>query len=231
MDASRHIGVVANPTMSLRLFMDDESMTTTVLMERLGLLSKTERHLKVDAINKTTFNLCHWKGTVEYDVREWLPLNRNGISKSLVFGDAHVATMLAAPSVPEKTVVSQQVALVHTLIGTLCDAHPHFVHCIVATSAKCDEFSGSAVLEQVTQMGILESARMYRKGYAEHATHHEFVERYRPLIQSMGLDTSGGNDTAIASALVSALKMESGLWDEILIGKFRVMVKAIHRPF
>lgn len=69
MDAARHIGVVANPTMSLRSLMEDESMTTTVLMERLGLLSKTERHLKVDAINKTTFNLCHWKGTVEYDVR------------------------------------------------------------------------------------------------------------------------------------------------------------------
>lgn len=158
-------------------------------------------------------------------------LNRNGISNSLVFGDAHVATMLAAPSIPENTVVSQQVALVHALIGTLCDAHPHFVHCIVATSVKCDEFSGSAVLEQVTQMGILESARMYRKGYAEHATHREFVEQYRPLVQSMGLDTSGGNDTAIASALVSALKVESGLWDEILIGKFRVLVKAIASSF
>lgn len=63
----------------------------------------------------------------------------------------------------------------------------HFVRCVKPNSSQvAGSFDSKLVLHQLRCSGVLEVARIARAGYPTRYLHHEFAERYKPLLPHLG---------------------------------------------
>uniref|UniRef100_A0A183V3M7 Myosin motor domain-containing protein n=1 Tax=Toxocara canis TaxID=6265 RepID=A0A183V3M7_TOXCA len=182
--------------------------------------------------SKSYFAIRHFAGIVHYNAVGWIEKNKDVLSESLVsvLKSSHKDTLtnrifaeysskldiwtrvLKGTTVAQKR--SERVTLrsishsnresLYNLMKMLEVTTPHFVRCIVANR---DNVSGmidaTLVLNQIAYNGILEAARIYRKGFSNQIEFFKFHRRYSILTPEES--ASSKDDRHVADAMLRKL--------------------------
>jgi len=148
------------------------------------------------------FAICHYAGTVTYNLTGWLEKNKDPLNDTVVdllkkgtntlivtvFEDHPGQTGDAGGGKGKgksggfKTVSSGYRDQLQNLMRTLNATHPHFIRCIVPnetkTPGKCD---AGLIMHQLTCNGVLEGIRICRKGFPNRMMYPDFKNRYKIL--------------------------------------------------
>merc|ERR1719209_115666 len=148
------------------------------------------------------FAICHYAGTVTYNLTGWLEKNKDPLNDTVVdllkkgtnslivtvFEDHPGQTGDAGGGKGKgksggfKTVSSGYRDQLQNLMRTLNATHPHFIRCIVPnetkTPGKCD---AGLIMLQLTCNGVLEGIRICRKGFPNRMMYPDFKNRYKIL--------------------------------------------------
>ncbi|CBY20534.1 unnamed protein product [Oikopleura dioica] len=168
-----------------------------LIKPRNGVKRKFEAH----------FELCHYAGTVGYNITDWLLKNKDPLNNSVVslYKNSKEATVRAiweSYESPEDAAKAQKsgkggkrkkggsfqtVSSIHReglkrLMVNLRSTDPHFVRCIIPNERKCPgDMDNNLVLHQLRCNGVLEGIRICRKGFPSRVVYEDFRQRYRIL--------------------------------------------------
>ncbi|PKY38336.1 glycosyltransferase family 2 protein [Rhizophagus irregularis] len=99
------------------------------------------------------------------------------------------------PEISSKPKVSCVATQISSALDELCDTleetTPWYVFCIRPNDTQLpNQFDPKVVQSQVKSFGLTEIAKKLQFDYTISFTHEEFLERYEPILDSMGLDQS-----------------------------------------
>ncbi|XP_056148609.1 myosin-7-like [Lampris incognitus] len=152
------------------------------------------------------FALCHYAGTVDYNINNWLVKNKDPLNETVVglyqksalkllsvlfagYSGADSASTDGSGKKEKKKKGSsfQTVSALHRenlnkLMTNLRSTHPHFVRCIIPNETKTPgAMENPLVMHQLRCNGVLEGIRICRKGFPNRILYGDFRQRYRIL--------------------------------------------------
>jgi len=153
------------------------------------------------------FAICHYAGTVTYNITGWLEKNKDPLNDTVVDQlkkASNNLTVLCFADHPGqsgdagggkggkkggkksgggfKTVSSGYRDQLSSLMTTLHSTSPHFIRCIVPNETKTPGAVDAAlIMHQLTCNGVLEGIRICQKGFPNRMPYADFKHRYKIL--------------------------------------------------
>nr|CAD7453412.1 unnamed protein product [Timema tahoe] len=154
------------------------------------------------------FAICHYAGTVSYNLSGWLEKNKDPLNDTVVDQFKKSSNKLLVEifadhpgqsGAPEAgggggkggrgkkgggfaTVSSSYKEQLNNLMTTLRSTQPHFVRCIIPNELKqAGLIDSHLVMHQLTCNGVLEGIRICRKGFPNRMVYPDFKLRYKIL--------------------------------------------------
>eukprot|EP00755_Sulcionema_specki_P032642 Sspe_Gene.99187::Locus_72610_Transcript_1_1_Confidence_1.000_Length_3508::g.99187::m.99187/K10357/MYO5; myosin V len=135
------------------------------------------------------FAIHHYAGKVAYDVSEFVPKNKDLVSKEILDMVRSSENELIAGLVPpesadpkKKTVSTTFKESLTELLAMIEQTTPNWVRCIRPNPQKvADKFDAVSVLDQLTCSGVVETVKQRQQGFCYRIRFDDFFSRYSIL--------------------------------------------------
>jgi len=176
------------------------------------------------------FAICHYAGTVTYNLSGWLEKNKDPLNDTVVdqlkkSTSSLVVELFAdhpgqsAPAEAKggkkkktggfKTVSSGYREQLNSLMTTLHSTHPHFIRCIVPNLTKTPgAVNAGLIMHQLTCNGVLEGIRICQKGFPNRMLYPDFKHRYKILAAEVMANEKDDKTAAEKTFVLAGLDKE-----------------------
>nr|XP_032802960.1 unconventional myosin-Ic-like [Petromyzon marinus] len=155
------------------------------------LTHKLGDHKNRREIKRDEFQLRHYAGEVNYNVKGFLDKNQDLLLRNLKevmcgAGNMIIKECFCPQELNEKkwpgTIGAQFKSSLGKLMEILMSKDPSYVRCIKPNNEKqADAFDDTVVRHQIKYLGLVESVRVRRAGFAYRRKYHFFLQRYKSL--------------------------------------------------
>ena len=215
----------------------DMTYRDKLLKQHLGKCPQLIKPRNMKRKFEAHFEICHYAGTVGYNVTDWLLKNKDPLNNSVVqlfksSTEAVVRSIWESYVSPEDapkggkgkggkrakggafvTVSGLHREGLNRLLTNLRSTDPHFVRCIIPNEFKRPGFTDcNLVLHQLRCNGVLEGIRICRKGFPSRVVYDEFKQRYRILDPNVCPDGPGDCKKATEDLMASIAQKD---WEGI----------------
>eukprot|EP01012_Entosiphon_sulcatum_P005443 TRINITY_DN12412_c0_g1_i1.p1 TRINITY_DN12412_c0_g1~~TRINITY_DN12412_c0_g1_i1.p1 ORF type:complete len:1247 (-),score=285.50 TRINITY_DN12412_c0_g1_i1:61-3801(-) len=173
--------------------------------------AKKHPNFEKKPLQKTSFTIKHYAGSVSYEVADFLEKNRASLKDELKLLFRTSACPLVKEMLPEPvdkrgrapTVSGTFREQIGALMAMINSTNPHWIRCIKPHPAKKPLlFHPVKVMEQLRCSGVLDTVKQRKAGYPIRIPHRLFMTRYRLLsAQKPDQADPAGSCRAILSAL------------------------------
>eukprot|EP01012_Entosiphon_sulcatum_P014773 TRINITY_DN1978_c0_g1_i1.p1 TRINITY_DN1978_c0_g1~~TRINITY_DN1978_c0_g1_i1.p1 ORF type:complete len:1125 (+),score=190.79 TRINITY_DN1978_c0_g1_i1:31-3405(+) len=195
----------------LKLLDDECSLGKGTDLGFLASVAKTcakNPYFEKKPLDKTTFTIKHYAGSVSYEVANFLEKNKDALKDGMrqlmrESEDPFIKELLPPPVDKRGRAASvgsffkDQLAQLMELINS---TNPHWIRCIKPHPAKKKRmFDPVTVMNQMRSAGVLETVKIRAAGFPIRMTFDNFVSRYQII-----LGTESVSDTKAATANILA---------------------------
>ncbi|XP_061659546.1 unconventional myosin-Ic-like isoform X2 [Syngnathoides biaculeatus] len=177
------------------------------------------------------FRLLHYAGEVNYDVAGFLEKNNDSLNRSLKEVMRQSDNQIIRLCFSREEVTEQkrpQMAAgrlkksLLKLSDLLAAKEPSYVRCVKANDTKQPgQFDQVLVRHQVRYLGLMETLRVRRAGFAYRRSFEAFLQRYKPLCPATWPNWYGSVEDGVA-ALVEHLGYHEG---EYKLGRSKIFIR------
>eukprot|EP01059_Diplonema_ambulator_P004813 TRINITY_DN14549_c0_g1_i2.p1 TRINITY_DN14549_c0_g1~~TRINITY_DN14549_c0_g1_i2.p1 ORF type:complete len:1164 (+),score=365.61 TRINITY_DN14549_c0_g1_i2:90-3494(+) len=178
-------------------------------------------------MNRQSFGVRHYAGTVMYTVEGWRDKNMDTLKDQLKLlmrtsTNTFISGLIELPPPPETVRRKPTVSRIYKgqlqeLMGIINSSNPHWIRCIKPHHSKKPRmFHGQEVMSQLRSAGVLETVRIRKMGYSVRLPFEHFIARYRTLAGT------GGKARDICQAVLDKLEIRLDMGQ---VGKTKVFLK------
>eukprot|EP01060_Flectonema_neradi_P036262 TRINITY_DN6929_c2_g1_i3.p1 TRINITY_DN6929_c2_g1~~TRINITY_DN6929_c2_g1_i3.p1 ORF type:complete len:1203 (+),score=274.30 TRINITY_DN6929_c2_g1_i3:110-3610(+) len=182
----------------------------------LGFLSKItdacskNEFFQKKALDRTTFTIHHYAGSVSYEVEGFLEKNRDTLKDAMKLlmrasTNNFIANLLPPPverSGPKLTVGGFFKSQLKDLMDLINSTNPHWIRCVKPHPAKKPlHFDGVSTMHQLASAGVLGTVKIRKAGFPVRIRFEDFVQRYS-IIKDGGV--SADHRTAAAEIIAAS---------------------------
>ncbi|KAJ9464362.1 Myosin-2 [Diplonema papillatum] len=176
-------------------------------------------------LDRDTFGIRHYAGTVMYTVDGWREKNMDTLKNTIkqlvrTSTDNFIKNVLPAPVeiVGRKPTVARIYKnQLQELMGVVNATNPHWIRCIKPHNCKQPRnFHGQEVMNQLRSAGVLETVRIRKMGFSVRLSFADFVARYRCIT------TVKGRPRDVCAGVLKALGLGPQMGQ---VGKTKVFLK------
>ncbi|KAL9644311.1 hypothetical protein ABK040_005772 [Willaertia magna] len=190
------IGIIEGKPLGIYKLLDEESLFPNGTDERyMKKLNDSFGGNQYDSYEQskfagTEFGLKHFAAKVNYDVQDWINMNKDTVFEDIVLAMRKSKSNLVLQLFPldekiefgklQKTTSMQFSEDVGKMVGKLKGKQHHFVKCIKPNfDKKPGEFVDQLVMDQVRYLGITENIHIRNSGYYFKMDYDKFLDRYK----------------------------------------------------
>ncbi|KAF7634873.1 Myosin motor domain-containing protein [Meloidogyne graminicola] len=187
---------------------NDLQPTIDLIEKPLGILSLLQEECivpngsELSLLEKINFTICHYAGSVIYNVDGWLEKNRDLVDSNILqvlsssqhpllsklFNLNILQNKRKGPAMAHANISFFYREQLNKLIDTIKETRAHFIRCIVPNHKRIPfQLNGPLAMHQLRCNGVLEGIRICQRGYPNRVRFEEFISRYR-LLSSKSLD-------------------------------------------
>jgi hypothetical protein len=213
---------------------------------------KDKRHAFYDKVrtNPDVFVVKHYAGEVTYSPQGMMDKNSDKISDDImqmfrssthpllleVFAEKASDEGVEGKSMggrrgkkAMRTLASQFMTQLASLMETLYAAEPRYIRCIKPNTLKQPHvFTGDMVLRQMKYSGLFEAIRIRRSGFPSRLLLEDFITRFKCCLNGAQLGTLKGfaSESEQAAFILGEIKVEAGLdMNELASGKTKLFLR------
>nr|CAD2196500.1 unnamed protein product [Meloidogyne enterolobii] len=148
-------------------------------------------------LNSGHFTICHYAGSVIYNVDGWLEKNRDSVDSNILqvlansqhplifqlFTNSQlIYSKRKGPAMAQASISFVYREQLNKLLETIKQTRAHFIRCIVPNHQRIPfQLNGPLAMHQLRCNGVLEGIRICQRGYPNRVRFEEFISRYRIL--------------------------------------------------
>nr|CAD2178045.1 unnamed protein product [Meloidogyne enterolobii] len=148
-------------------------------------------------LNFGHFTICHYAGSVIYNVDGWLEKNRDSVDSNILqvlansqhplisqlFTNSQlIYSKRKGPAMAQASISFVYREQLNKLLETIKQTRAHFIRCIVPNHQRIPfQLNGPLAMHQLRCNGVLEGIRICQRGYPNRVRFEEFISRYRIL--------------------------------------------------